>query len=514
MSNPRTNHQWFSQKMIVPAVLVLIRLAIYVLVPEPYGIFRDELYYLACADHLAFGYVDHPPFSIFILAIVKTLFGTSLPALRLVPVLAHCITIVVAARIAVEFGGRKFAAALASLAVLTAPVYLAFSSFFSMNELDVMLATLAVLVLARLLNGANERLWLLFGLICGIGLENKVLFGLLGVGVVIGLATTPSRTAFRSRWLWFGGVVAFALILPHLIWQATHNWPLIEFTSNARKYKMAGFNPLGFLGAQVINMGPVALPLWITGLVALLRSQTLKRFRFLGILFLTVLAGVLILGGKSYYLASSYVVLFCAGAVWLESREHPGIWKLVRIAYTALLAIGGIILAPLALPTLPPDQFIRYASVIGIEEPRNEKKELGALPQQYADHFGWENQAATVAKVFHALPESDRRSAVIFAGNYGEAGAIDFFGKKYGLPHVVSTHNSYWLWGPGTKLIDVVIAFGMKKEDLQEAFEVVEEKARIESPYAMPYENNLPVYVCRGLKAPIGEIWAQAKKYI
>ncbi|MCZ7582500.1 MAG: glycosyltransferase family 39 protein [Deltaproteobacteria bacterium] len=333
--------------------------------------------------------------------------------------------------------------------------------------------------LLRWVNSGKPDWWIAFGAVAGIGLLNKWTFGLFGAALVVALALTPHRRVFRESRFLLAGALAIALVLPHVLWQAHHEWPMAEFSRNARAYKMAGFSPLEFLTSQILIMGPVTLPLWLAGLAYLLASKAMERYRFLAYLFLALLAAHLLSGGKSYYLAPAYTVLFAAGAILIERTPRTAPWKIIlRTAAPVVVMAGGLIVAPIAFPVLSPEGYARYAAAIGIEPPRDEKQELGTLPQIFADRFGWENQVAAVARVFRGLPPEEQMQAVIFTRNYGEAGAIDFWGPRYGLPRAISTHNSYWLWGPRGATGETVIVLGATRDKLEGLFASVVEGAR------------------------------------
>jgi hypothetical protein len=221
-----------------------------------------------------------------------------------------------------------------------------------------------------------------------------------------------------------------------------------------------------------------------------------------------------VLKAKTYYLAPAYPMLLGSGALAIETFIHERQWNWLKPATISILVVGGIITAPFAMPVLPVETYIKYQDFLGVEPPKTEKHKFGKLPQGYADMFGWENMVATVAKVYNSLPPEERAKCAIFAGNYGEAGAIDFFGKKYGLPKAISGHNNYWLWGPRDYSGEIMIVLGVGREDVQKAFEEVELGATVVSEYAMPYESNLPVFICRKPKMSLKEVWPRVKGYI
>ncbi len=477
-----------------------------------YGIFRDELYYLACADHLAWGYVDQPPLSIFLLALTRAVLGDSLFALRLVPAVAGAAVVLVTGLLARELGGGRFAITLAALGSAVAGFHLAVSSFWSMNIFDLLLVALALFSLARLLRTGDPRWWLAIGVTLGLGLLNKIGVLWVGLGVFVGIfATASERRWLRTWWPWAAGAVAAVLFSPYLMWNTVNGWPHLEFIDSVVNGKYADLTPWSFLSGQVLIQNPLNLPLWIAGLGWLLFASEGRRFRPLGIVWLTA-ALVLIVNwhSKAEYLASAYAAVFAAGGVAWE-RLLPR--RLVIRGAAMAVAAAGILLAPLAAPILPVESFIRYADALGIAPGTDEGHELAELPQFYADMFGWEEKARAVAEVYHALPEADRHKAAIFASNYGRSGAIDYWADELDLPGAIGNHNNYWLWGPGDATGEVVVILGGELEDLEQRFESVELAGVAACDYCIPYERDLPIYICRGLRMTIEELWPLTKHY-
>ena len=495
-------------------LLALAKTALHLATIANYGYFRDELYYLACADHLAWGYVDHPPFSIAVLAVTRSLLGDSLLAIRLPVVLAGAATVVLTGWLARELGGGRFAQVLAALAFVFMPVALVMATFYSMNALDLLFWLGAVYVLVRIINSGDARLWIAFGAIVGVGMMNKISVGFLVFGLLVGLALTRHRRLLLSPWFWLGGAVAGLLFLPHIIWQIANGFPTLEFMRNASELKIQAMPVGAYLGAQVLYTSPAAVPIWVGGLAYLLFVRAAAAYRALGIAYLAILALLVAQHGKAYYLAPAYPMLFAAGGVAYERLSARRGWHWLRPALVGLVTLVGIVAVPLAVPILPPESLVRYAAAIGAEAPQEERQRRVALAQHFADRFGWENMVATVARVYQTLPPEERAHAAIIVGNYGEAGAIDFFGRRYGLPHAISGHNNYWLWGPGNATGEVVIVVGASREQLEPHFEDVTQAATVESEYAMAFETNLPVYVCRRLKRPLAEVWPALKRYI
>ncbi len=293
-----------------------------------------------------------------------------------------------------------------------------------------------------------------------------------------------------------------------------HDFAHLEFIRNATRWKYAGLTPVDFIFGQVMNLHPVNLPIWLIGLYYFFFSKQGKSFRVLGIIYLTAfLVLVISRHSKAEYLSPAYPMLIAAGAVQIETLSQRKHLTWLRHALPAVIIIGGMITAPLALPCLPVKTYIRYTKTVGFAPESPEGKELSELPQFYADMFGWENLAETVSNVYTSLPQQEKSKAVILAQNYGEAGAIEYYSRKYELPQAVSPHNNYWIWGHGDEDWQTVVAIGGKKESYLSYFEEVDQAAIVRCRYCMPYENNLPVFICRNLKRPLEEIWSSRKSF-
>ncbi len=496
------------------ALLALAKLLLHLATSGGYGLFRDEFYYLACSEHLALGYVDQPPLSIAWLWLSRAILGDSLLAIRFLPALAGAVTIFTTGVIARELGGRRAAQLLAALAAFIAPNYLAYNHFFSMNAFDLLFWVLLAYLAVRMLARDEPRLWLAFGAVAGLGLENKYSVAFFACGLVVGLLATPQRRLLASRWLWLGGALALLLFLPHLLWQVHEGWPTLEFIANAQTEKILPLTPLEFLLQQIVLVHPLNLPLWLGGLAALLVTPGLARFRALGWAYLAVFALLVIQQTKAYYLVPIYPLLFAAGSVQLEAfcMRLRLAWGIPAAA--ALLVAGGVATLPLALPVLPVETFVSVSASLPIGAPPSERHELGALPQFFADMHGWEELVETVARVQRRLPAAERARVHVLTRNYGEAGAINFLGRSRGLPPAISGHNSYFLWGPGDFSGDVLIVLGGSREPLAEWFEQVERVDTVECSWCIPYQDGVPVYVVRGLVGSRKAWWASLERFL
>lgn len=479
-----------------------------------YGYFRDELYYLACSNHLAAGYVDHPPFSIYVLKLSTLLFGDSLFGIRIVPALCGAVTVFITGIITKELGGKSYAEFLSCLCSFSL-ITLAMNGYYSMNSLDILCWAIVTYLVVKIVATDQSRLWIWLGVVLGLGLLNKIGVGFLGFGLLIGLLATPQRKWLITKWPYIAAGIALLIFMPYVLWNIYNDFAHLEFIHNASAGKYSSLNQTRFLSEQILINNPVAGIVWISGIVALVVMKALRPFRILLLLYIVPLAIFLFNGtSKAEYLAPAYVILWVAGSVAIEyATSTIRLKKLLRTMLPVLIVISGAFALPMVLPVLPVETFIAYSNAIGLKPENTENKTLGELPQFYADMFGWEDKAKAVADVFFGLSEHDQKICSIFSYNYGRCGAIDLFGKQNGLPPSIGLHNNYWIWGPGDATGEVMIILGGSTEDLKTRFETVEKKAIVHSAYCMPYENDVPVFVCRKLKYSINEFWSQLKNY-
>src|SRR6266581_9666928 len=295
MSVPAPNRNYSTESVLL-AVFSMAALLVHLLTNERYGYFRDELYYIACGRHLDFGYVDQPPLSILLLRLSQLLLGDSLFAIRLLPALAGAAIVALAGIIARELGGRGWAIALACAGSLCALFFLAVGNFFSMNTFEPLFWMGCIYLFVRIINGGSPKLWLWVGVLLGLGLENKHSTVFFAVGIFVALLLTPERRHFAVKWIWFGGLIAFAIALPNILWQARHHWPTYELLNNiSHSNKNAALSPVQFIVQQVVFMNPGTLPVWLAGLLWLLGSREGRRYRAIGIIYPVTLAEFIIL---------------------------------------------------------------------------------------------------------------------------------------------------------------------------------------------------------------------------
>jgi hypothetical protein len=506
-SEPRV--RWPLTAGITVAAIAAVKLILHLYAGRYYGYFVDELYNFALARHLAWGYVDVAPMIALIGRIELTLFGSSLSAVRLAPAIAGACLVLLTGAIARELGGRRFAQGLAALCVLLAPGILALDHFLNVNAFEPLCWMGCALMLIRIINTGNQKLWLWFGLVAGVGLETKHSMLIFGFALIAGLVLSAQRKHLFSRWLLLAGGLAFLLFLPNLLWNIHQHFPFLELQENIRRDgRNVSLSFGSFFGQEILAMLPLSAPIWLAGLWWLLRG----RYRALGFAWLIAAALIFAMNPRVYYLFPAFPLLFAAGAVQFEAWLWRPRLAWIKPAYCALMVLMGAVLAPTLLPLLPPETYIAYARATHLEQPRIENHKLGPLPQLFADQFGWEDMAATVAGVYNGLPADVRPRTAIYGQNYGQAGAIDLFGPRYGLPPAISGHQNYFLWGPRGATGESMIVMEGRQADLETKFASVQKVAHVGHPYAMPYEH-FDIFYCRGLKTPLAELWPKVKNW-
>jgi hypothetical protein len=478
-----------------------------------YGYFIDEWYYIACANRLAFGFVDHPPLAPLLLNLMMSIAGSSLVAIRILPALAGGVTVYVTGLMARDLGGGVVAQGVAALAVIIAPGFLLIFGFYSMNAFELLLWVLCSWTLLRILRGGDTRLWLLFGALFGIGLENKHTILLFGAGVAAALLLSPARRQFLERRLWIGVALAAVLLMPNLLWQASNGWPSLEFYANQMAYKNIPTPPLKGILNQLVLQNPASFPVWLCGLLLYLFAKEGRQFRALG--FLCSALFVFQIASESSRpdrIAGMYPLLCASGGVAIEAfvRRTGRRWLMPALFVT--MALCGILLAPVGLPLLGPEALADYCARVGIV-PRLERDKTSPLPQWFADRFEWESFVGTIKDVYDRLPPGEKDRAAIFAPSYGHAGALEYYAPSLGLPRVVCNHNSYYMWCAGKADADVLIAVGARAADLRTVYARVDSVGIIRGKYGMSWRNNMTVYLAKDPTTPLNAVWDRIKHY-
>jgi hypothetical protein len=528
MAIPSAPQNRFASGPAIVLYIVAAKLLLHLLMVARYGIFRDEMYYLACSRHMAWGYVDHPPLTVWVAWFSRVALGDSPLGVRLLPILAGAVVVWIAGALAREMDGGRFAQAMAALAVFVVPLYLIAHTWLTDNVFEQLLWMTCIWLVMKAVNTGNARYWFWFGVAAGLGFENKYSIAFLLIGLLIGVLLTPHRHFLKSRYLWLGVLACAAISLPNLLWQIRNHFPFLELIHNIRMTNRDVVRgPVAFILDQGMIMNPVLFPLWVGGLIWLflgkhIRStdsgrdespRSARQYRLFGWTYMVVLVAFIALKAKNYYVAPIYPILFAAGAIGLErlaQGRRIGIW--VRGAYVALVILAGAVLMPFSVPLLSPENFLRYQKAMGFQPPEIEHQENGPLPQWFADEFGWQEMVEKVAKVYNSLPPDERARTAIFSNSWGEAAAVDFYGPRYGLPQAISKHNSYWIWGPRNYDGSTMIILRTDGSGDREHFKTVEAVGHVEHPYARRDEF-FDIYLCRGFKADLRDVWPKLKVF-
>ena len=507
-----------TDKSILTIILTvsLINFLIYIITTAffSYGIFRDELYYIACANRLDFGYVDHPPLSIAVLALWKFLFGDSMFVIRLVPAIISSATIFMIGLFTARLGGGKIAVLISTVVLMLTPVFLGMNTIYSMNVFDYLFWITSAYIFLRIIQEENKRLWIILGIVLGLGLLNKTSMIWLCAGIFIGILLTPLRKELKSKYPYIAAAIALIIFSPFIIWNFIHDFAHLEFMRNAANRKYGELTPISFILDQILILNPGSVLLWLSGIFFFFFSKTGKKYRAPGFIWLTTFV-ILVINwhSKGEYIAAGYQILFAGGAVMLEE------WSLIRhrewIKYVVVvpLVLTGILIVPFARPLLPPEKFLEYQDFVGLKSPVNEGIET-TMPQFYSDMFGWEKMAKKVSDVYLTIPEKERETTVVYCNNYGKAGAVEYYSKKYPLPKVVCPHNNYWYWWDEVKNPTTIIIVGGNLEDHLSSLEQVDSVAAYKTRYVMPYENNFTIFIGRGFKRSVKEIRNSDKVFI
>jgi hypothetical protein len=517
LSPPEVNRKSFlGYGMAIVWAIALAKLVLHIYFNNRYGYFRDEFDYMSCGDHLQWGYVDQPPLIPFLTHISRSLLGDSLRAIRFLPALASSLLVVQAAATARLLGGRLYALVLTAICVALAPQYLSNAGLLGTNMLEPNLwlgcAQFVILAIQR----NDPRYWIGFGIVAGLGMEEKYTIAVFGLGIVVGLLLTDQRRVFFNKWIWLGGLAAFLIFLPNLLWNLHYDWPFVQLI---RAIHAEGrdivLGPAEWFFQQLLVVSPVAGPVWLAGLFALLFWHPLRPYRTLGWAYLVSYILIFLQHGKNYYLAPVYPMLFAAGAValdsWLE-RSRGTAW--LKPVLASVIFLNALYMMPITVPILTPEHFLAYTKTLPFKLPVSEHSHARApLPQWYSDQFGWKEIADETEVAWNRIPSEERADCGIFAQDYGQAGAIDFFGRAHGMPGAMSGDRTYFLWGPRGYSGNCMIVLDDRQEILQRYWEHIEYiGTSAPDPYAL--EQQIPVFLCKGKKFDSWtNLWPHLKRW-
>ncbi len=495
----------------LPLVAALAVFLIHLIGNPGYGYFRDELYFIICGFTPQFGYVDQPPL-VPLMAAGSQLFGHSLMLLRAVPALFAAGGVYVTCLLVAEFGGGAFAQILAAMVVFFTGVLMNFGMKVGPDEVGLLTWPLLALLIVRIVKGGDLKLWLAAGAVAGISIESKysVLFFL--IALVAALLISRQRHVLFNKWFAAGCGIAVVIALPNFLWQWHYGFPMLELLRAGQNGKNIIVGPLAYMGQEIIITGVFLAVVWIAGLIWLLRWSD---FRYLAYTYVILIAEMIVFHGKHYYPADVYPILIAAGAIPFERWTRGSIAARSLVA-TATIVIG-LAFLPTAMPVLPEPAFVSYfnalSSTLHISKSATateHNREESSLPGDWADMHGWPEMAAAAKQVYESLSPAERSKAVVLAGNYGEASAVKFFAP--GIP-VISPHNQYWLWGTRGYSGDVVVQVNGTCFHSDRLFVSRTRVTTLTNRWAIGYEKDIPIWVCRGIRKPLANVWPAVKNY-
>ncbi len=484
---------------------IVLKLLIHFLTNTNYELHRDSLLYIEQGRHLAWGYQSTPPSIAVFANIAKFLFGDNVFAIRLFPALIGAASILLIGLMVKQLNGKQWALFIACFSFLISPAFLRSNTLFqpvSFNQFYWLLLTYLVFNLIRT---NNPRYWIWIGIISGLGLLNKHSIIFYFSGLFLALLVTPQRKWLGTWYPYMAAGVALLISLPHILWQHQRGWPVIRHMKELAETQLIHVRVDLIILEQFLMNLPAVL-VWLAGLALLLFLTAGKEYRILGWKFVFVLTILILLRGKPYYTLGLYPPLFAFGGFMIE-KYFSGRLNFVRFALIGLMLILSLPLLPMSLPILKPDQYIHFYQKLGMEKmERWEDGQYHDLPQDYADMIGWKELTSIVADTYNKLTPEQQKQCTILAKNYGEAGAINFYGKKYNLPDVVSFSDSYRYWAPDSTKADFMIKIG-ESDNLHELYYHVEIVGRITTPHAR--QEGTPVYFCSDQKTDVNKVYQE-----
>ncbi|HET7552748.1 MAG TPA: glycosyltransferase family 39 protein [Gemmatimonadaceae bacterium] len=493
--------------VIVAAVALKLAMHVTTAIITPYEIHRDEFLYLAMGEHLRLWGMDFPPAIAILAQLMRHTVGVGLGAIRIVPALFSTVLVVISALTARELGGGRYAQALAALLVIASAAFMRTGVLFQPVVFDQLAWTVVLFALLKLGRTEDPRWWILVGVAGGFGLLAKFSIGIIGVAVLVAMIILPERRWLATRWPWLAAAIALIVGSPSIVGQIRTGWPAILYARELGAVQLMHVTVGGFLGSQLEMLGP-ALFLAIAGLWELLKRAP---FRMVALTCIGALAILVAMHGKGYYLLPVYPVLFGAGAEWAERVSdylaHSRGRAIVRAAIAVVIVGYGVFALPFGLPVLQPETMARYATMGPGGMVTTNTGQALQLPQDYADMLGWRERVEAVARVYDSLPPEQRAKTVIATDNYGQAGAVDYYGPTMGLPHAICTCGTYWFFGPGTLPGEVVVTLGLDESDVRTLYGNVQPAGRIDLPWSVPEERNDSLYVGTDPAMTLQQFW-------
>jgi hypothetical protein len=501
-----------SPEALIIACLAVANIIFHLILPE-YGYHRDEMYYVAIADGFSFSNLDMPPVAPLYLKLFLSVFGHSIKVVHFAASACGALVIVFGCLIAKEFGGKRYAMVLTGISLLFSGLVI-FGSLYTYDDVSFVLWAAVLYLIVKMINGSDQRLWLLAGLLLGIGMLTKLTILFLGLAIFVSLWLVPERGWYRHPWIWLGAAIALLSSLPYVLWQGSHGWYFLSYATSYAGRTTHESPVLDFLWSQLLPNNLALMPIWVVGLGMLLFSRQWVRYRFFGLTYLVVCATLFYLGGQFYFMIPVYCVLAAAGSVsiehWFGRGSNP---DRPRVAAKIALPVTYVLLSlpalPFFVPVLPVDLLSGYVRPFGVNAGvKTQDREFRDLPQHMADRFGWEEMARAVAGVYHQVHNGSPDSVGIMTGNWGEASALHVYRKEFGLTEPVTGDGWFYFEGLQRHAFRrSYVAIGVSRSRLLSVFEHVEQKGVFRNVHCMPDENDNPIYYCTGPRVNLRKYW-------
>ncbi|WP_342647409.1 glycosyltransferase family 39 protein [Mucilaginibacter sp. CSA2-8R] len=495
-------------------IFVAVKVLLVIFTGGHYGFHRDELLHLTLGDHLDWGYMEVPPLIALLAKISTTVLGSSVMAARVFPAIASLLIIWFTGLLTIELGGKRFAITLACLCILFSPGMAASGYLFQPVVFDQLWWLLAAYLCVKYVNSENGKYLYYLGLVIGLGLLTKYTMAFFTGALLMAILLMPQRRLLWRKETTIAAAIAILLFLPNLWWQYTHHWPVVTHMTKLNQEQLKYIKPADFIIPQLLLHGTAAV-VWIAGLLVALFHPKFAKYRFVGLAFLLVFAFLLKMNGKAYYLLAAYPMLFAAGGTgieyWLKNVA-------LRIVATILMIAPNLLLLPIVLPVLSINQALSFFDyyrqhlkfmdfAITWEDHKKHR-----TTQDYADMLGWEEIAKKTAAIYHQLTPAQQQRTVIFADNYGEAGALHVYHNRYQLPEVVCLNSSFALWAPEKLNAEYLIYVSDDNDvsDLQPVAESYQRAGMVENPLAR--EHGTGIFLIKDLKPGFENIYRQHRK--
>ena len=506
-----------SREAWVILCLALANVAFHMLLPE-YGYHRDEMYYVAIADGFSFANLDMPPGAPLYLKLFLVLFGHSLKVMHLAASVCGSLVIVFAGLIAKEFGGKTYAILFTGICLIFSGLAI-FGSLYTYDGLSFVVWAGVFYLIVRMINGGDQKLWLIAGLLLGIGMMTKLTIFFLGLAVFVSLWCVSERRWLARPWIWAAAAFAFVCALPYALWQSGHGWYFLSYASVYAQRTTHKFPVLEFLWNQLLPNNVALAPVWLIGLCVLLFSRAWSRYRFFGFAYLALCISIFWLGGQFYFILPIYAVLVAAGSVWIEVRiartattDRPR--TALKITLPAAYVLAAAVSLPFFVPLLPVDMLIRYLAPVGVTAGvKTEDSRITDLPQHVADRFGWEEMVRDIAEVYHREEGDTTGPLGVSTNNWGEASAVHVYGGQYGLPEPITGDGWFYFEAARSgKFPARFIVIGEDASQLRSLFRRVEVKKVFTNPHCRPDENNTKICYCADPRVDLRSYWRVLKR--